>query len=87
MLYILLADSQESLRRDYQSSLSLEPRTTMNEENINKYNQSLQNMYPFYQQEINHVQLIDTNNRDIMEPAINIANDVLSKVKTLTKTK
>lgn len=81
MFYALYVDSFVSLKRDYLNSLSLEPRTTMNEENIERYNASLLSLMPKYEQEIDNVKMIDTTNRFIMEPSLMVANDVMDIVK------
>lgn len=81
--YALFASVDESMRRDYITSLSIEPRTTMNEENITKFNNSLLRMIPIIESEIGVSKLIDTTMCDRMDPSIEIAGNVLESVKTM----
>ncbi len=82
-LFPLFTDSYEALKRDHLNSLSLEPRTTMNQQNIKRYNNSLLRMYPLIKKEIDFTKLINTSESKRMEPSIIIANDVLSNFKKL----
>lgn len=81
--YVLYSDSAESIKRDYINSLSIEPRTTMNQSNIEKYNKSLLDVLPKIKSIIQHTQFIDTTECDRMEASIIVANDVLDNVKKL----
>ena len=47
-LVITYAEPLISLKRDYNSSLALEKRNFLNEDNVNEYNNSLLNIYLFY---------------------------------------
>lgn len=81
--YVLFSESEESLKRDYLNSLSIEPRTTMNKENIEKYNKSMLNMLPIIGQNVNSSKLIDTTNSERMDASITVINDLISDVKKL----
>lgn len=81
--YALFADVEESMKRDYLNSLSLEPRTTMNQENVSRYNTSLIRMLPIIEKEVESSKLIDTTKCGRMEPSIAVATDVLDKVKKM----
>lgn len=79
--YALFACTDESMQRDYLSSLSLEPRTTMNQDNVERFNSSLLRMIPIIESEIGQAKLINTTECSIMEPSIIIAHDILDSVK------
>lgn len=81
--YALYVSSDESMKRDYNSSLSIEPRTTMNQSNVEKYNSSLLRILPVIEKEIKFSKLIDTTRCDKMDASIEIANDILDNVKRL----
>lgn len=79
--YALYTNSYESMRRDYISSLCLDKRTTMNEEYIEKYNASMEEVIPLIHQYINNCNLIDTTTMDRMGASIRVAEDILVKIK------
>lgn len=81
--YALMTESYESMQRDYINSLSIEPRTTMNEKNVELYNEALLDILPTIQNSINYTKVIDTTNCDRMEASIIVANEVLDSVKRL----
>lgn len=81
--YALMSESFESLKRDYLSSLSIEPRTTMNEQNIINYNNALLEILPFITQNVDHTRLIDTTSLERMDASVIVANEVLDNVKKL----
>ncbi|MCI9434193.1 MAG: AAA family ATPase [Bacilli bacterium] len=81
--YALMTESYESMQRDYINSLSIEPRTTMNEKNVELYNEALLDILPTIQSSINYTKVIDTTNCDKMEASIIVANEVLDSVKKL----
>ena len=69
--------------RDYQNSLSLEPRSTMNEENVRKYNSSLIRMVPVFERNIDNIEFINTTDYAKMDASILIANDLTDKIESL----
>lgn len=81
--YALSATSDEAIKRDYINSLSIESRSTMNKENIERYNNSLIDCLPIIESNIENFKFIDTTNCDRMEASIIVANDVSNKVKKL----
>lgn len=81
--YVLYTETFTSMCRDYLSSLSIEPRTTMNEDNVGRFNESIKRMMPVIDKEIGNTKLIDTTKCDKMEPSIMIANEVLDDVKKM----
>ncbi len=80
--YALYSTTFEAMKRDYLCSLSLEPRTTLSEENIERYISSLLRIYPLVKEKIHSSHLIDTTKISIMDTSIIIANDILEEVKT-----
>lgn len=56
-------DSLTSLKRDYNTNLSLEKRTFLNEENINEYNNSLLNMKKLSEKESINLHIFDTTEK------------------------
>lgn len=85
--YILYASSIVSMYRDYQNSLSIEPRSTMNEENVKKYNSSLIRMIPTFEKNIDSVKFINTSNYAKMEASIMVANDLTAKIENLYRSR
>ena len=81
--YVLFAHSDESMKRDYLNSLSIEPRTNMNQDNVERYNSSLLRMLPIIEPEIDCSKLIDTTKLNKMDPSIIVANDIIDNVKKL----
>lgn len=81
--FALYASSDISMHRDYINSLSIEPRTTMNKDNIERYNNALLNIYELIEKEKDNARLIDTTNCERMDASIIVANDVLERVRKL----
>lgn len=80
-LYILYTNPRVSMLRDYLNSLSLEPRSTMNEENVRRYNTSLLNMEESFIKSTDGTMVIDTTDLARMDASIGVANDVLDKME------
>lgn len=85
--YILYANSLASMYRDYQNSLSIEPRSTMNEENVKKYNSSLIRMIPTFESSIDSVKFINTSDYAKMDASIMVANDLADKIENLYRSR
>lgn len=81
--YILYANSLTSMYRDYQNSLSIEPRSTMNEEIVQKYNSSLIRMIPTFKKTIDAVKFINTSEYAKMDASIIVANDLVDTIENL----
>ena len=86
-LYSLYTSSYTSMIRDYQNSLSIEARSTMNEDNVKRYNNALLRMLPVYQKHIDYVQFINTTELDRMDASIFVADDILDYVLQLYRRK
>lgn len=74
-------DSLTSLKRDYNTNLSLEQRKFLNEDNINEYNKSLLNMQEFSKKENINFHLIDTTNRSEREVSFEVIDKILYDMK------
>ena len=81
--YALKTTPQEALKRDYQNSLCLDERTTVNERFIKEYNMSLDEMYPFFSKITDGAKYIDTTYKKRMDASIEIADDLSQKIKKL----
>lgn len=83
--YALKSSPEEAMKRDYINSLCLDPRSTVNENFIEKYNSSLEEMYVFFKDLLNGSKMIDTTNLKKMDASIEIAQDMTEKIKKLYK--
>lgn len=79
IFYMLYANSEQSMLRDYLSSLSIEQRTTMNRQNVERYNEAMLDLTPTFNKYVDS-KLIDTSNIGRMDASILIANEVLELV-------
>lgn len=82
-LYALYASSDTAMIRDYINSLSIEPRSTMNKENVERYNVSLLRMLPILEGTCDTTKLIDTTPLARMDASLEVANNILERVKKL----
>ena len=76
-LVITYADSLISLRRDYISSLALEPRSFLNKENIDEYNNCLNSLQGLFAESVDSYMLLDTSNMGMNDVSIEVASQVL----------
>lgn len=90
ILFSLYAQPFESIRRDYVSSLSLEDRKFIREENLVRYNDALMKMQPVFESYNSAYHFIDTSNKSIMDVSISITDylcdeiiDVLTQRKAI----
>lgn len=81
--YGLYVDEKEAMKRDYLSSISIEERTTMSTDNVVRYNTALLRTLPKIEDYTDSSKIIDTSSLEIMEPSIQIADEVLDTVKGL----
>jgi len=77
------ADSLTALKRDYNSNLSLEKRTFLNEQNIQEYNKSLLNMEKLSKTENINFKLFDTTNKNQRDVSIEIVDIILENMKKI----
>lgn len=81
--YPLYAESKQAMERDYLNSLSIEPRSTMSSENIQRYNSALLRMLPIIGQNCDTMKLINTTNLDRMDASIQVADSVLERIRRM----
>ena len=76
-LVVTYAEPLVSLRRDYISSLALEKRRFLNEENIDEYNQSLQALKELFIESVDSMVYLDTSKMNMNDVSIEVASQVL----------
>lgn len=76
-LIITYADSLTSLKRDYNSSLALEERSFLNIENINEFNESLNELNKLFSSSVEELLLLDTSNINLNEVSTIVANEIM----------
>lgn len=80
-LVITYADSLVSLRRDYTSSLALEKRSFLNQENIDQYNSCLNSLQGLFADSIDSYILLDTSNIGIKDVSTEVTSQILSTMR------
>jgi len=80
-LVITYADPLVSLRRDYKSSLALENRSFLNEENLKEYNNSLNDLQEFFTESVDSMFLLDTSNIGLNDISIATASRILPAMR------
>lgn len=81
VLIITYADSLTSLKRDYLSSLSLEKRSFLNIDNIDKYNKALKKLNDLFSKSIDSYLLIDTSNVNLRDVSLKAAFKILPSMR------
>lgn len=81
IFYMLYANNEQSMLRDYLSSLSIEQRTTMNRQNVERYNEAMLDLTSTFNKYVDN-KLIDTSNIGKMDASILIADEVLKLVES-----
>lgn len=76
-LVITYADPLISLKRDYLSSLALEPRRFLNIDNIKEYNNSLNALQGLFCKSVDSMAFLDTSNMNMNEVSIEVASQIL----------
>lgn len=76
-LVITYADALTSIKRDYNSSLALEQRNFLNKNNIDEYNDSLNNLQELFKNNTDNYLLLDTSLMDINDVAITVADKIM----------
>lgn len=74
-------DALTALRRDYNANLSFENRSFLNEDNINEYNKSLNNMIELGKKENININNFDTTNKSMREVSFEIVDVILNNMK------
>ncbi len=80
-LVITYADSLISLRRDYTSSLALEKRSFLNQENIDEYNNCLNSLQGLFADSVDSYMLLDTSNIDLNDVSIEVASQIIPTIR------
>ncbi len=81
--YALYAESEVAIQRDYLNSLSIEERSTMSRENVERYNSALLRMLPIISANCDTMKLIDTSKADKMDVSIEVADRVMERIRRL----
>lgn len=81
--FALYSTPEVSQERDYVNSLSLEPRTTVTRGFIELYNSSMLGLMPLFKANTHESTLINTSQCDRMDASIQIADQVLERVRKL----
>ena len=80
-LVITYAEPLISLKRDYLSSLALEPRRFLNVDNIEEYNNSLKALKELFYKSVDAVTFLDTSNMNINEVSTKVASQILTTMR------
>ena len=81
-LVLTYADPITAIRRDYNNSLSLAPRSFLNVENISDFNHSVEEMKEFFKEYSNNVHIIDTTDITTRDTALDVATSVVPLIRT-----
>ena len=80
-LVITYAEPLISLRRDYISSLALERRNFLNQDNIAEYNDCLNSLRDLFSKSVDSYLLLDTSNLSINDTTIAVAQKILPTMR------
>lgn len=80
-LVISYADALVSLKRDYQTSLALEPRSFLTKENIEEYNNSLLGIQDLFEESTDQNCFVDTTTITIQETSTTVAEQLLPQIR------
>ena len=80
-LVLTYTDAMTALKRDYMSSLSLETRRFLNEENMEEYNNSLKRIQKRLETNVRDFFYLDTTSIGIEEVTIQIASEILPAMR------
>jgi len=76
-LVITYADPLVSLKRDYLSSLALEPRRFLNVDNIEEYNNSLNALQGLFSGSVDSMAFLDTSDMSMNDVSIGVTSQIL----------
>ena len=76
-LVITYADPIASLKRDYNCSLALEKRNFLNTDNINEYNNSLNDLKDLFDNSVDNSLFLDTTSLNMNDVAIKVAEKIM----------
>lgn len=80
-LIIMYADSFVALKRDYLSSLSLDERSFLNENNINDFNQSLIEIRDLFSENNDNFVFIDTSDKSVRDSSVDVVRSVMTDMR------
>ena len=80
-LFVTYADSMISLKRDYISSLALEKRNFLNQENIEEYNNCLSTLQGLFSESVDSILLLDTSRMELNDVSIEAASHILPAMR------
>lgn len=80
-LVITYADSLTSLRRDYNSSLALEPRSFLNSKNIDEYNNALKELEGLQKESVEDIVVVDTSYMNMSDVSIEVASQIMPAIR------
>lgn len=80
-LLITYADPIISLKRDYVSSLALEKRSFLNQENIEEYNNCLNALQCLFSESVDSMLLLDTSNIELNDVSIKATSKILPAMR------
>lgn len=80
-LLITYADPMVSLRRDYISSLALEKRNFLNQENIEEYNNCLNDLQELFSESVDSMLLLDTSNIGLNNVSVEATSQILPAMR------
>ena len=76
-LVITYAESLTSLKREYNTSLTLEKRNFLNIENINEYNRSIKDLQELFKKSVEDSILLDTTSMSMDDVSIEITSQIM----------
>ena len=80
-LVITYADPLVSLKRDYLSSLALEPRKFLNVDNIEEYNNSLYALQELFLESVDSMAFLDTSDMSMNDVSIGVTSQILPVIR------
>lgn len=80
-LVITYATPLISLKRDYYSSLALEKRNFLNIDNINEYNNSLENLQELFKSSEENLIILDTSLMNIDDVSVEVASQIIPAIR------
>lgn len=80
-LLLTYAEPIVSLRRDYMSSLALEKRSFLSQENIEEYNNSLNALQDLFLESVDSMLMLDTSDKKLNDITIEATSKILSAMR------
>ncbi len=80
-LFITYADANTSLKRDYLSSLALEKRNFLNQQNIEEYNNCLTDLQKLFSESTDSMLLLDTSDMNLNDVSVMATTKILTAMR------